>query len=67
MQGSLTLRNTQAPRATAAETFRRSVSSVQYIDASDTARIRETFEKKVPFVIENAEQNPHGIDVGFVA
>ena len=39
---------------------------ILYIDASETERISEAFSKKVPFVIENAQQNPHGIDVAFL-
>ncbi len=66
MQSSLTLSDERPRRASAAETFRKSVERVEYIDASDGERIRETFKRKVPFVIENADQNPHGVDVAFL-
>ena len=66
MQGSLTLTKPHTPRASAAQTLRQSVARVRTIDASNTALIRETFEKKIPFIIEGAEQNPEGIDVDFL-
>ena len=39
---------------------------ILYIDASETERIQEAFRAKVPFVIENAQQNPHGVNVDFI-
>lgn len=66
MEGGLTTIQTLSPRITAAQALRQSVDRIQYIDASETDRIRENFEKKIPFVIENAQQNPHGVDVKFL-
>ena len=66
MQGSLTLTKARSEHPNAAAAFRKSVDRVAVIDASDKAAIRETFERKVPFIIDNAEQNPHGIDVNFL-
>ena len=46
--------------------IRESVESILYLDASAQEKIREAFDKKVPFVIQNAEQNPNGVDVNFL-
>ncbi len=58
MQASLAMTHTQVTD--------RPVDAVAYFDASDTEGIRDAFERKVPFVIENAQQNPHNIDVDFL-
>ncbi len=39
---------------------------VPYFEASDTEGIRAAFERKIPFVIRNAEPNPHGVSVDFL-
>ena len=66
MQGSLTLTKGQTPRTTAADRLRQRIDRVQVIDASETELIREAFEKKLPFVIDDAGQNPHGVSVDFL-
>ena len=67
MTTSLMIPRVEAPQSTAAQAHRRSVSRVRTIDASDTDQIQATFERKVPFIIENADQNPHGVDLDFLA
>ena len=66
MQSSLVATETNTPQPTAAEALRQGVRHVEVIDARDADRIQTAFKKKVPFVIENAEQNPHGVDVNFL-
>ena len=66
MQGSLAITKPQSEEPTAAQRLRQGVERVEVIDASEGERIREAFKRKVPFVIENAEQNPHAIDVSFL-
>ena len=39
---------------------------VPVLPASDAAAIRAAFERKAPFIIEGAEQNPHDITVDFL-
>ena len=66
MHASLTLPKSRPHRTTAADALRQQIKEVQTIHASEGALIREAFEKKLPFVIDGAEQNPHGVDVDFL-
>ena len=66
MQANLTVTDTVLSRPTPARALRRSVPQVPVFDASDTEGIKEAFGRKVPFIIENAEQNPHQVDVAFI-
>ena len=66
MQASLTVPKSQAPRITPAQAFRQSVDRVQTYDVSETDKIQAAFDRKVPFIIEGAEQNPHGVDMAFI-
>mgnify|MGYP001459272859 CR=1 FL=1 len=43
-----------------------SVRGVLYLDASETEEIQDAFNQKIPFVIVNANQNPHNITVDFL-
>ena len=47
-------------------TPQQSLKSIPSIDSSDKTQIRKTFEEKMPFVILNAGQNPHNVDVDFI-
>jgi len=43
------------------------VKNIRYIDSCDNALIQKAFKEKRPFVIKNAGQNPHEVDVNFLA
>ena len=49
-----------------AQLLRQKVDRIPHIDAAQTEEIQQAFDKKIPFVITNAGQNPHGIDVEFM-
>ena len=66
MQATNAITTTRSQQPSAAKQFRGSIATVPHIDASDTKQIRETFKKKVPFIIENAQQNPHGVDMAYL-
>ena len=66
MQATPAISTHPSHELTAAKALRHQIAAVPYIDASDTARIRETFKRKVPFIIENAQQNPHNVDLAYL-
>mgnify|MGYP004333689913 CR=1 FL=1 len=67
MTTSLTLERAELARTTAAQRHRRSVPTVPTIDASQSEEIAAAFERKTPFIIENAGQNPHAVDMDFIS
>ena len=51
---------------TPAEALRQQVGTIAHIDAANTTAIQNAFDKKIPFVITNAGQNPNGINMAFL-
>ena len=66
MTTSLSLAPAESASTSAAQRHRGSISAVPAIDASQTDEIAAAFERKTPFIIENAGQNPHHVDMAFI-